>query len=96
MQLFQTVQLQALRFETTGKTEYTHGDSFDLKGTKITVTYNNGAKQDTYKYDTASGKWIKNDTGTPAELPSEIGISLGNTTINANPASDTDKTVVKI
>lgn len=84
-----------VKIETTGKTEYTHGDSFDLKGTKITVTYNNGAKQDTYKYDTASGKWIKNDTGTPAELPSEIGISLGNTTINANPASDTDKTVVK-
>ena len=84
-----------VKIETTGKTEYTHGDSFDLTGTKITVTYNNGAKQDTYKYDTASGKWIKNDTGTPAELPSEIGISLGNTTINANPASDTDKTVVK-
>lgn len=84
-----------VKIETTGKTEYTHGDSFDLKGTKITVTYNNGAKQDTYEYDTASGKWIKNDTGTPAELPSEIGISLGNTTINANPASDTDKTVVK-
>lgn len=84
-----------VKIETTGKTEYTHGDSFDLKGTKITVTYNNGAKQDTYKYDAASGKWIKNDTGTPAELPSEIGISLGNTTINANPASDTDKTVVK-
>lgn len=84
-----------VKIETTDKTEYTHGDSFDLKGTKITVTYNNGAKQDTYKYDTASGKWIKNDTGTPAELPSEIGISLGNTTINANPASDTDKTVVK-
>lgn len=84
-----------VKIETTGKTEYTHGDSFDLKGTKITVTYNNGAKQDTYKYDTASGKWIKNDTGTLAELPSEIGISLGNTTINANPASDTDKTVVK-
>lgn len=84
-----------VKIETTGKTEYTHGDSFDLKGTKITVTYNNGAKQDTYEYDTASGKWIKNGTGTPAELPSEIGISLGNTTINANPASDTDKTVVK-
>lgn len=84
-----------VKIETTGKTEYTHGDSFDLAGTKITVTYNNGAKQDTYEYDTASGKWIKNGTGTPAELPSEIGISLGNTTINANPASDTDKTVVK-
>ncbi len=84
-----------VKIETIGKTEYTHGDSFDLAGTKITVTYNNGAKQDTYEYDTASGKWIKNDTGTPAELPSEIGISLGNTTINANPASDTDKTVVK-
>lgn len=84
-----------VKIETTGKTEYTHGDSFDLKGTKITVTYNNGANQDTYEYDTASGKWIKNGTGTPAELPSEIGISLGNTTINANPASDTDKTVVK-
>ena len=84
-----------VKIETTGKTEYIHGDSFDLAGTKITVTYNNGAKQDTYEYDTASGKWIKNDTGTPAELPSEIGISLGNTTINANPASDTDKTVVK-
>lgn len=84
-----------VKIETTGKTEYTHGDSFDLTGTKITVTYNNGAKQDTYEYDTASGKWIKNGTGTPAELPSEIGISLGNTTINANPASDTDKTVVK-
>lgn len=89
------VTVTGVKIETTGKTEYTHGDSFDLKGTKITVTYNNGAKQDTYKYDTASGKWIKNDTGTPAELPSEIGISLGNTTINANPASDTDKTVVK-
>lgn len=84
-----------VKIETTGKTEYTHGDSFDLTGTKITVTYNNGAKQDTYEYDTSSGKWIKNGTGTPAELPSEIGISLGNTTINANPASDTDKTVVK-
>ncbi len=84
-----------VKIETTGKTEYTHGDSFDLTGTKITVTYNNGAKKDTYEYDTASGKWIKNGTGTPAELPSEIGISLGNTTINANPASDTDKTVVK-
>lgn len=84
-----------VKIETTGKTEYTHGDSFDLTGTKITVTYNNGAKQDTYEYDTESGKWIKNGTGTPAELPSEIGISLGNTTINANPASDTDKTVVK-
>lgn len=84
-----------VKIETAGKREYTHGDSFDLKGTKITVTYNNGAKQDTYEYDTASGKWIKNGTGTPAELPSEIGISLGNTTINANPASDTDKTVVK-
>ena len=84
-----------VKIETTGKTEYTHGDSFDLAGTKITVTYNNGAKQDTYEYDTSSGKWIKNGTGTPAELPSEIGISLGNTTINANPASDTDKTVVK-
>ena len=86
-----------VKIETTGKTEYTHGDSFDLAGTKITVTYNNGAKQDTYEYDTASGKWIKNGTGTPAKLPDEIGISLGNTnpTINANPASDTDKTVVK-
>lgn len=84
-----------VKIETTGKTEYIHGDSFDLTGTKITVTYNNGAKQDTYEYNTASGKWIKNGTGTPAELPSEIGISLGNTTINANPASDTDKTVVK-
>ena len=84
-----------IEIETTGKTEYTHGDLFDLKGTKITVIYNDGAKQDTYEYDTASGKWIKNGTGTPAELPSEIGISLGNTTINANPASDTDKTVVK-
>lgn len=84
-----------VKIETTGKTEYTHGDSFDLTGTKITVTYNNGAKQDTYEYDTSSGKWIKNGTGTPAELPSEIGISLGNTTINANPASDTEKTVVK-
>lgn len=84
-----------VKIETTGKTEYTHGDSFDLTGTKITVTYNNGAKKDTYEYDTASGKWIKNGTGTPAELPSEIGISLDNTTINANPASDTDKTVVK-
>lgn len=86
-----------VKIETTGKTEYTHGDSFDLTGTKITVTYNNGAKQDTYEYDTASGKWIKNGTGTPAALPDEIGISLGKTnpTINANPASDTDKTVVK-
>ena len=61
----------------------------------LTVTYNYGAKKDIYKYDTTTGKWIKNGTGTPAELPSEIGISLGNTTINANPASDTDKTVVK-
>ena len=83
------------KIETTGKTEYTHGDSFDLAGTKITVTYNNGAKQDTYEYDTESGKWIKNGTATLAELPSEIGIKLGDTTINANPASDTDKTVVK-
>lgn len=84
-----------IKIETKGKTEYTHGDLFDLAGTKITVTYNYGAKKDIYKYDTTTGKWIKNGTGTPAELPSEIGISLGNTTINANPASDTDKTVVK-
>ena len=84
-----------VKIETTGKTEYTHGDSFDLTGTKITVTYNNGAKQDTYEYDTSSGKWIKNGTGTPAELPSEIGIKLGDTTINANPTFDTDKTVVR-
>ena len=28
-----------VKIETTGKTEYTHGDSFDLTGTKITVTY---------------------------------------------------------
>lgn len=83
-----------IEIETTGKTEYTHGDLFDLKGTKITVIYNDGAKTDIYEYDT-KGKWIKNGTGTLAELPSEIGISLGNTTINANPASDTDKTVVK-
>lgn len=84
-----------IKIETKGKTGYTHGDLFDLAGTKITVTYNYGAKKDIYKYDTTTGKWIKNGTGTPAELPSEIGISLGNTTINANPASDTDKTVVK-
>ena len=83
-----------IEIETTGKTKYTHGDLFDLKGTKITVIYNDGAKTDIYEYDT-KGKWIKNVTGTPAELPSEIAISLGNTTINANPASDTDKTVVK-
>lgn len=84
-----------IKIETTGKTEYTHGDLFDLAGTKITVTYNNGAKQDTYEYDIASGKWIKNGAGTPAELPSEIGIKLGDTTINANPTFDTDKTVVR-
>ena len=84
-----------IEIETTGKTKYTHGDLFDLKGTKITVIYNDGAKTDIYEYDTITGKWIKNVTGTLAELPSEIGISLGNTTINANPASDTDKTVVK-
>lgn len=80
-----------IKIDTTTQ-EYTHGDLFNLPGTKITVTYNNGAKQDTYEY---SGKWIKNGAGTPAELPSEIGIKLGDTTINANPASDTDKTVVK-
>ncbi len=83
-----------IKIETTGKTKYTHGDLFDLKGTKITVIYNDGAKTDIYEYDT-KGKWIKNVTGTPAELPSEIGISLGNTTINAKPTSDTDKTVVR-
>ncbi len=80
--------------ETTDKTEYTHGDLFDLKGTKITVIYNDGAKTDIYEYGT-KGKWIKNVTGTPAELPSEIGIKLGDTTINANPTFDTDKTVVR-
>lgn len=84
-----------IEIETTGKTKYTHGDLFDLKGTKITVIYNDGAKTDIYEYDTITGKWIKNVTGTLAELPSEIGISLGNTTINANPTSDTDKTVVR-
>lgn len=83
-----------IEIETTGKTEYTHGDLFDLKGTKITVIYNDGAKTDIYEYGT-KGKWIKNVTGTPAELPSEIGIKLGDTTINANPTFDTDKTVVR-
>ena len=83
-----------IKIETTGKTKYTHGDLFDLKGTKITVIYNDGAKTDIYEYDT-KGKWIKNVTGTPAELPSEIAISLGNTPINAKPTSDTDKTVVR-
>lgn len=83
-----------IKIETT-KTEYTHGDLFNLAGTKITVTYNDGAKTDTYEYHTATGKWIKNVTGTPSALPTEIGISLGNTTINANPTSDTDKTVVR-
>ena len=83
-----------IKIETTGKTKYTHGDLFDLKGTKITVTYNDGAKKDIYEYDT-KGKWIKNGAGTLAELPSEIGIKLGDTTINANPTSDTDKTVVR-
>ena len=83
-----------IEIETTGKTKYTHGDLFDLKGTKITVTYNYGAKTDIYEYDT-KGKWIKNGAGTSAELPSEIGIKLGDTTINANPTSDTDKTVVR-
>lgn len=83
-----------IKIDTTTQ-EYTHGDLFNLPGTKITVTYNNGAKQDTYEYDIASGKWIKNGAGTPAELPSEIGIKLGDTTINANPTSDTDKTVVR-
>ena len=83
-----------IEIETTGKTKYTHGDLFDLKGTKITVIYNDGAKTDIYEYDT-KGKWIKNVTGTPAELPSEIAISLGNTPINAKPTSDTDKTVVR-
>lgn len=84
-----------IEIETTGKTKYTHGDLFDLKGTKITVIYNDGAKTDIYEYDTITGKWIKNVTGTPAELPSEIGIKLGDTTINANPTFDTDKTVVR-
>ena len=83
-----------IKIDTTTQ-EYTHGDLFNLPGTKITVTYNNGAKQDTYEYDIESGKWIKNGADTTAELPSEIGIKLGDTTINANPTSDTDKTVVR-
>lgn len=84
-----------IKIETTGKTEYTHGDLFNLAGTKITVTYNDGDKTDTYEYDATTGKWIKNVTGTPSALPTEIGIKLGDTTINANPTSDTDKTVVR-
>ncbi|MGN0149188.1 MAG: S-layer homology domain-containing protein, partial [Clostridia bacterium] len=83
---------------------YTHGDKFNLAGTEITITYNNDStKTDKYSYDTESGKWtLTRNGGTPeatkVELPSELSLKLGSTSINTNPVvnDNTDtRTIVK-
>ena len=80
-------------------TDYEHGDSIDLTGTEITVTY--GIRTDKYVYDPASKKWTYTKGGVvqtdKVDLPSTITLSFtGGSAITPDSAvklSDDDKTI---
>ncbi len=87
------------QFQTGG---YTHGDKFSLDNMVITITYNNG-NSDAYAYVDTTDKWkltrtINSVAQTPqtgVSLPNTLSLKLGSTTINTNPTSADDKTIVK-
>lgn len=74
-------EVTGIAIKAPDQKKYTHGDSINLAGTEITLTYdNNNDKTDKYTYDSETKKWTLTKNGVvqaeKVELPPELTLSF--------------------